>query len=58
MIVLLKVSWYPGTDYSVFTLANPFVIFLFLFFYMGATVTFCFAISVFFSKGILSISLV
>lgn len=53
MVVLLKVSWYTNTDYTVFTHANAFVLLIFLFFYGCAIITFCFAISVFFSKGLL-----
>lgn len=51
MVVLLKVSFYPETDFSVFTLSDPIVIFVFLLVYICATITFCFAISVFFSKA-------
>lgn len=51
MVVLLKVPWYSHTSYTVFTLADPLVLFLFLIFYICATITFCFAVSVFFSKG-------
>lgn len=51
IIILLKVSWYTSTTYSVFTNADPLVMLLFLILYMCATITFCFAISVFFSKA-------
>lgn len=51
MVVLLKVSWYPGTDFTVFTYTDPFLLFFFLICYACATITFCFAVSVFFSKG-------
>ncbi|KAJ8922450.1 hypothetical protein NQ315_004397 [Exocentrus adspersus] len=51
IVVLLKVRWYPNTEYTVFTHADPFVMLLFLVFYICATITFCFAISVFFSKA-------
>jgi ATP-binding cassette subfamily A (ABC1) protein 3 len=51
IIVLLKVSWYPHTEYSVFTYADPTVMLVFLLLYICATITFCFAISVFFSKA-------
>ncbi|KAJ8951652.1 hypothetical protein NQ318_012323 [Aromia moschata] len=51
IVVLLKVRWYSTSDFTVFTNSDPFVIFVFLLFYMSATVTFCFAISVFFSKA-------
>ena len=52
MVIMLKVSWYSDTDVSVFTHTNGLVLFVFLIFYMFATITFCFAVSVFFSKGI------
>lgn len=51
IIILLKVRWYKNTEYTVFTYASPAVLFIFLMFYICATITFCFAISVFFSKG-------
>ncbi|RZC40616.1 ABC2 membrane 3 domain containing protein, partial [Asbolus verrucosus] len=51
MIILFKVSWYPHKNFSVFTYASPSVMFLFLLLYMCTTITFCFAISVFFSKA-------
>ncbi|XP_066151375.1 phospholipid-transporting ATPase ABCA3-like isoform X1 [Euwallacea fornicatus] len=51
MIVLLKVRWYTNSEYTVFTYANPLVLFIFLLFYVCSTITFCFAISVFFSKA-------
>ena len=51
MVILLTVPWYPRISVSVFTHSNPFVLLIFMMFYMLATVTFCFAISVFFSKG-------
>ncbi|RZC40676.1 ATP-binding cassette sub-family A member 3-like, partial [Asbolus verrucosus] len=51
IIILLKISWYPHTNYSVFTYADPTVMLIFLLLYMCATITFCFAISVFFSKA-------
>lgn len=51
MVILLKVRWYTNTNYTVFTHANPLVMLLFLTIYMCATITFCFAISVFFSRG-------
>lgn len=44
-------SWYPHTSYSVFTYANPLILFLFLFLYICATITFCFSVTVFFSKA-------
>lgn len=51
VVIIMKAKWYPNTDYTVFTQSNPLVIYLFLTFYACATITFCFAISVFFSKG-------
>ncbi|KAK9729509.1 hypothetical protein QE152_g15926 [Popillia japonica] len=51
MLILLKVRWFPDSDFSVFTLADPFLLFVFLVCYACATITFCFAISVFFSKA-------
>lgn len=49
--ILLTVAWYPGTSFSVFTLSNPLVIFLFMLLYICSVITFCFMISVFFSKA-------
>lgn len=51
MTVLLKVKWYTNSDNTVFTHSNAIVFFVFLIFYVSATITFCFALSVFFSKG-------
>lgn len=51
IILLLKISWNPNTDYSVFTYSDPTVMLVFMILYMCATITFCFAISVFFSKA-------
>ncbi|XP_050311852.1 phospholipid-transporting ATPase ABCA3 isoform X2 [Anthonomus grandis grandis] len=51
MVVLLKVKWYHDSDYAVLTYADPFVLLLFMMCYLCATITFCFAISVFFSKA-------
>lgn len=51
IVLLITISWYPGTTFSVFTLANPSVIFLFLLLFGCATITYSFAISVFFSRG-------
>ncbi|CAH1108169.1 unnamed protein product [Psylliodes chrysocephalus] len=51
MVILLKVRWYTNTNYTVFTHASPFVLLLFLMFYNCATITFCFALSVFFNKA-------
>lgn len=49
--VLLKVSWYTNTNYSVFTFADSSVLLVFLLLYVCSTITYCFAISVFFSKA-------
>lgn len=49
--ILLTVSWYPGTEFSVFTLSDPLVIFLFLLLFICSVITFCFMVSVFFSKA-------
>ncbi|KAK4876910.1 hypothetical protein RN001_009416 [Aquatica leii] len=51
MVLLVKFQWYPHTENTVFTYSNPLVILLFLVFYISAVITFCFAISVFFSKA-------
>ncbi|KAK5642702.1 hypothetical protein RI129_008869 [Pyrocoelia pectoralis] len=51
MVALIKFRWYPNTTNTVFTNSNPLVILLFLVFYISAVITFCFAISVFFSKA-------
>ncbi|XP_018575545.1 ATP-binding cassette sub-family A member 3-like isoform X2 [Anoplophora glabripennis] len=51
IVILLKVKWYPNTDYTVFTYADPSVMLFFFFFYICSIITFCFAISVFFSKA-------
>ncbi|KAF5277493.1 hypothetical protein FQR65_LT03830 [Abscondita terminalis] len=51
MVLIVKISWYPNTDNTVFTYSNPLVLLLFLVFYITAVITFCFAISVFFSKA-------
>uniref|UniRef100_A0A1Y1MCM6 ABC transporter domain-containing protein n=1 Tax=Photinus pyralis TaxID=7054 RepID=A0A1Y1MCM6_PHOPY len=51
MVSLIKFRWYPNTNNTVFTNSNPMVILLFLVFYICAVITFCFAISVFFSKS-------
>ncbi|XP_019867946.2 phospholipid-transporting ATPase ABCA3-like [Aethina tumida] len=51
MVILLKVRWYPNTDITLFTYADPSVMLVFLIFYICATITFCFAVSVFFSKA-------
>ncbi|GJQ88074.1 hypothetical protein Trydic_g13087 [Trypoxylus dichotomus] len=51
IVILLKVPWYPDSDVSVFTLTDPFLLFFFLVCFACATITLCFAISVFFSKA-------
>lgn len=52
MTVFMTAKWYPTPDLAVLTHSNPFIIFLFLVCFACATITYCFAISVFFSKGI------
>lgn len=52
MTVFMTAKWYSGTDLAVLTHSNPFIIFLFFVCYACATITYCFAISVFFTKGI------
>lgn len=49
--VLLKVKWYTSSDFSVFTYGDPSVVFVFFMTYVCSVITFCFAISVFFSKA-------
>lgn len=51
IVILLKVQWLPGSNVSVFTKSNGTVIFVFLSIYMCTTITFCFMISAFFSRG-------
>ncbi|XP_015840360.1 phospholipid-transporting ATPase ABCA3 isoform X2 [Tribolium castaneum] len=51
MTALLTISWYPQTTFCIFTYSNPIILFLFLLFYVCATITFCFSVSVFFSKA-------
>ncbi|KAK9702272.1 hypothetical protein QE152_g30095 [Popillia japonica] len=51
MSILLKVRWFPDSDFSVLNLVDPFLLFVFLVCYACAIITFCFAISVFFSKA-------
>ncbi|XP_072399805.1 phospholipid-transporting ATPase ABCA3-like isoform X2 [Diabrotica undecimpunctata] len=51
MVILLKIRWYSNTEYTVFTYADPFVLFVFLLLYCCSMITFCFALSVFFSKA-------
>lgn len=51
IVILIKARWYPGKNYTVFSESNPLVIFIFMLLFGCATITFCFAISVFFSNG-------
>ncbi|XP_057661740.1 phospholipid-transporting ATPase ABCA3-like [Diorhabda carinulata] len=51
MVILLKVRWYQNTEFTVFTHADASVLLVFLLLYACSTITFCFAISVFFSKA-------
>ncbi|XP_045462662.1 phospholipid-transporting ATPase ABCA3-like isoform X2 [Harmonia axyridis] len=49
--ILLKVKWYSTSDFSVLTFSNPSIILTFFLLYVCSIITFCFAISVFFSKA-------
>lgn len=49
--ILLKVKWYSTSDFSVLTFSNPTIILTFFLLYVSSIITFCFAISVFFSKA-------
>ncbi|KAF2894183.1 hypothetical protein ILUMI_11990 [Ignelater luminosus] len=51
MTVFMTAKWYSGTDLAVFTHSNPFIIFLLFLCFACATITYCFAISVFFTKA-------
>uniref|UniRef100_V5I8B4 ATP-binding cassette sub-family A member 3 n=1 Tax=Anoplophora glabripennis TaxID=217634 RepID=V5I8B4_ANOGL len=51
IVILLKVRWFPSSEFTVFTHTAPTVMLFFLIFYICSTITFCFAISVFFSKA-------
>lgn len=51
IVVLLTFKWYPNTDFTVFTHADPTLILFFFVFYICSSITFAFAVSVFFSKG-------
>lgn len=51
MTIIVKVMWVRNPDLAVFTHSDGGVIFIFLMLYMFATTTFCFAVSVFFSKA-------
>lgn len=51
MVILLKVSWYPDTDVSVFTNSDGFAIWIFFLVYTLSITTFCFMMSVLFSKA-------
>lgn len=48
---LLKVPWYSDTAYSIFTHSDASVLLAFFLLYCCAIITFCFAVSVFFSKA-------
>ncbi|XP_044748783.1 phospholipid-transporting ATPase ABCA3 [Coccinella septempunctata] len=49
--ILLKVKWYSTSDFSVLTFSNPSIILTFFLLYVCSIITFCFAVSVFFSKA-------
>nr|XP_023023597.1 ATP-binding cassette sub-family A member 3-like [Leptinotarsa decemlineata] len=51
IVVLLKFRWFTNKESAVFTRSDPIVMTLFLIFYIFATITFCFLVSVFFSKA-------
>ncbi|XP_023310224.1 ATP-binding cassette sub-family A member 3-like [Anoplophora glabripennis] len=51
IIILLKLQWMPKQDVTIFTHSDPTVLILFLMFYVCATITFCFAVSVMFNKA-------
>lgn len=51
MVLLLKVSWYPNTDVSVFTNSNWLALWVFMLTYVMSITTFCFMMSVLFSKA-------
>lgn len=51
IVILLKVEWIPNSNVSIFTNSDATVIFVFLVIYMCTSITFCFMISVFFSKA-------
>nr|XP_022911475.1 ATP-binding cassette sub-family A member 3-like isoform X1 [Onthophagus taurus] len=51
MVILAKVSWRTDAQYNVFSLTKPMVLFLFLLLYVFAIITFCFLVSVFFTKA-------
>lgn len=51
MVVLLKVSWYPGPPVSVFTYSSWSAIWFFFFAFNIVTCSFCFMLSVFFNKA-------
>ncbi|KAK9882104.1 hypothetical protein WA026_018947 [Henosepilachna vigintioctopunctata] len=49
--ILLKVKWYTTSDFAVLTYSDPSIILVFFLLYICSIITFCFAISVFFSKA-------
>lgn len=51
MVLLLKINWYPDMDVTVFTNSGWTVVWFFFLVYSVATITFCFMLSVFFSKA-------
>lgn len=51
MVVLLKVSWYPDTHVSVFTNTDWSALWVFMLCYSISITTFCFMMSVLFSKA-------
>lgn len=51
MVILLTVRWFPGSKTAVFDASNPFILFIFMMVYISAAITFCFAVSTFFTRG-------
>ncbi|XP_037025654.1 ATP-binding cassette sub-family A member 3-like isoform X1 [Bradysia coprophila] len=51
IVMLFKVPWYKDSDVAIFTYSNWTCLWVFLFTYSIATTTFCFMLSVFFSKA-------
>jgi len=51
IILLLKISWFPSSEVSVLTYSSTMVLCAFFTIYSMANTTYCFMMSVFFSKG-------
>lgn len=52
LIVLMSIKWYPNMNTAVLTHSDWSLLLFFLLFYISATTTFAFAMSAFFSSGI------